>query len=67
MTELLTVNEAAELSRVNPVTIRRLLKARKIPGFRVGAGPRSDWRFRRDLLEKWVAERTVAVAGCSRE
>jgi excisionase family DNA binding protein len=47
--EVLTVTELAEYLKVTPSTIYRLLKARKIPGFRIG----SDWRFNRVQIDEW--------------
>jgi excisionase family DNA binding protein len=47
--EILTVAEVAEYLRVHPSTIYRLLKASKLPGFRIG----SDWRFSRDQIDEW--------------
>jgi excisionase family DNA binding protein len=37
----------------SPSTIYRLLKERKIPGFKLDA----DWRFSQESLERWVKER----------
>jgi excisionase family DNA binding protein len=50
--EILTLQETAELLRVHPSTIYRLLKARKIPSFKVGR----DWKFSRNSLDAWRHE-----------
>ena len=50
--EILTVKEVCEVFQVHEATIYRLAKAGKIPGFRVG----SDWRFRKDVIMRWMAE-----------
>jgi excisionase family DNA binding protein len=40
-----------------PVTLYKLIRAGKIPSFRVG----SDWRFQQDLIERWMAEESKDV------
>ena len=52
--EILTVKEVCELFQVHETTLYRLAKAGNIPGFRVG----SDWRFRKDVIMRWMADRT---------
>jgi len=47
--EILTVDELAEYLRVHRSTIYRLVKARKLPAFRIG----SDWRFNREQIDEW--------------
>jgi excisionase family DNA binding protein len=47
--EILTVTELAEYLRVHRTTIYRLLRARKLPAFKVG----SDWRFNREHIDEW--------------
>ncbi len=49
---ILTVRELSEYLRVHPTTVYRLLRAKKIPGFRVG----SDWRFGIDMIDRWLSE-----------
>ena len=46
---VLTVAELAEYLSVSRATIYKLLKAGKIPSFRIG----SDWRFKREHIEQW--------------
>jgi excisionase family DNA binding protein len=53
MSKVMTLEGLAELLRVHPSTIYRLLRKRKIPGFKLG----SDWRFSQELVERWVKER----------
>jgi excisionase family DNA binding protein len=55
--EVLTIKEISDLLRVHQSTVYKLVREGKIPSFRVG----SDWRFRRDLIERWVAERSVGA------
>jgi excisionase family DNA binding protein len=47
---LMTVAEVTQYLRIHRVTLYRLLKANKIPGFRVG----SDWRFSRQAIDRWM-------------
>jgi excisionase family DNA binding protein len=49
----LNLTEAAAYLRVHPGTLRRLVKAQGIPGFKVG----TDWRIRPEVLEQWRRER----------
>jgi excisionase family DNA binding protein len=41
--------EAAQYLRIHRTTLHRLLKAQKIPAFRIG----SDWRFNREQIDRW--------------
>ena len=52
---VLTVKEVCYLLRVHPTTIYKLTKEGKIPSFRIG----SYWRFRTDLIERWMAEKSM--------
>ena len=47
--KILTVPEVAELLRVHPSTIYRLLREKKISAFKLG----SDWRFNLLQIDKW--------------
>jgi excisionase family DNA binding protein len=49
---VLTIGEVAELLRVHPTTIYRLIKRGAIPGFKVGG----NWRISAAALDKWIAE-----------
>lgn len=50
--KVLTVRELSEYLRVHPTTVYRLLRARQLPGFRVG----SEWRFSIDMIDRWRSE-----------
>jgi excisionase family DNA binding protein len=50
---VMTVKELADYLKVHPSTIYRLLKTGQLPAFRVG----SDWRFNKEEINKWLAER----------
>jgi len=46
-----TITEVAEILRVHPTTIYRLIKRGILPGVRVG----SSWRISRASIEIWLA------------
>ena len=48
--ELLTIKEVSAVLRIHPTTLYRLAKQGEIPAFRIG----SDWRFRKDAIERWT-------------
>lgn len=48
---LFTVQELATYLRMRPVTIYKHAKARKLPGFKVGA----NWRFKKATIDRWIA------------
>jgi excisionase family DNA binding protein len=56
--KILTISEVAELLKVHPITVYRLIKQRKLPAFRIGR----VLRFDADQLEDWlrVTQRNVA-------
>jgi excisionase family DNA binding protein len=55
--EILTVKEISDLLQVHQPTIYKMVRQGKIPSFRVGA----DWRFRKDLIERWMAEKSMSA------
>jgi excisionase family DNA binding protein len=61
MTVVLTLEEVAEVLKVHPSTIYRLLKKHSIPAFKIGA----DWRFNQDSIETWIKDRE-AIDGLDR-
>ena len=61
--EILTTKEAAVLLRIHHVTIERLLKAGKLPGFRLGAN--GHWRLRRRDLVDIISSDLVRMRACS--
>ena len=54
--KVLTVRELSEYLRVHPTTVYRLLRAKQLPGFRVG----SEWRFSVDMIDRWRSEEETA-------
>ena len=55
--DILTMKNLCDLLQIHQSTAYRLIKKRKIPSFRIG----SDWRFRKDLIVRWMAEQTTAL------
>ncbi|NQU42392.1 helix-turn-helix domain-containing protein [bacterium] len=53
--DFLTVEEMAEMLKVNPRTIQRLVNRKELPAVRVG----KQWRFRREWVEEWLDKQTV--------
>ena len=49
---VLTIGEVAEMLRVHPTTVYRLLKRGDIPGFKIGG----NWRVSVNALERWMSE-----------
>ena len=47
--ETYTADEIAQYLRVHPYTVKRLARAGKIPGFKVG----EQWRFDAQEIEAW--------------
>jgi excisionase family DNA binding protein len=45
----LTVDELSEYLQVHRTTIYRMLKERRLPGFRIG----SYWRFNLETIKQW--------------
>ena len=58
---IMTVDEVAEYLNLHPLTVRRLARDGEIPAFKVGR----QWRIKRELLEKWIADRSAQNAGAS--
>jgi excisionase family DNA binding protein len=52
--EILTVKEVCGILQIDRSTLYRLLRQGKIPSFKIG----KDWRFRSDVIERWIAEQT---------
>jgi excisionase family DNA binding protein len=50
--EIMTVKDVAVYLKMKPVTIYKLAKEGRIPAFRVA----SFWRFKKDLIDKWLSE-----------
>ena len=57
--ETYTADEIAEYLRVHPYTVKRLARAGKIPGFKVG----EQWRFDVQEIEEWKKNRGKVETG----
>ena len=53
MPELLNVEDVAKVLQLHSMTVYRLVKEGKLPGFKVGG----CWRFHRSALEDWMVDR----------
>jgi excisionase family DNA binding protein len=53
--EVLTVKDVCDLLQVHPSTLYKMIRQGKIPVFRIG----SDWRFRKDAIMRWMAEKST--------
>jgi len=51
---IMTVDQAAKHLGLEPLTLRRLAMNGGIPAFRIGR----QWRFMRELIDEWLAERS---------
>ena len=54
--EILTLKEVAQYLKLAEKTAYRLAAEGKLPGFKVGG----SWRFKREEIEKWIAEQSSA-------
>jgi len=51
--QILNVEEVARMLHLHVMTVYRLVKEGKLPGFKVGG----RWRFHRSALEDWMVDR----------
>jgi excisionase family DNA binding protein len=58
--QMMTMSECAAYLHVHETTIRRLLKRRAIPGFRLGT---RVWRFDKDAIDAWRLGQKLASGG----
>jgi excisionase family DNA binding protein len=61
--KLLTAKETAELLRVKPQWVYRMIRRGELPGVRLGRQLRVD----EDALKAWVAKRNVSENGRDRD
>jgi len=54
--EILTVRELARYLKMNKHTIYRLARKGVLPGAKIGG----EWRFRKDLIDKWIEEESLS-------
>ena len=53
---MLTVDKVAAYLKLHPLIVRRLARRGDIPAVKIGR----QWRVRRDLLERWMEERSMS-------
>lgn len=53
-TQIMTPREAAKYLGLHLVTVYRLIKKGELPGFKIGG----QWRFKKDLLDEWIARKS---------
>lgn len=58
---LLNVAQVAELYGLDPETVRRMTRTGEIPGFKVGKGRNSPYRYRLASLEADMTRREKAM------
>ncbi len=49
-TDVMTVAQVAEVLRLHPLTVRRMVNEGTLPAFKVGR----QWRVKRAILEQWM-------------
>jgi excisionase family DNA binding protein len=57
MSAWLTPREASDYARVNPVTLKRAVKAGRLQAFRINGG--RLLRYRREDIDQWLAAAPV--------
>ena len=58
---IMTVDEVAKYLSLHPLTVRRLARDGEIPAVKVGR----QWRIKRELLDRWIADRSTRNADVS--
>ncbi|MBN1936933.1 MAG: helix-turn-helix domain-containing protein [Anaerolineae bacterium] len=59
----MTIDEVSEYLQLHPLTVRRLARDGDIPAAKIGR----QWRVKRDLLDRWLAEEAMKNVGLSPE
>jgi excisionase family DNA binding protein len=59
----MTVDEVAEYLDLHPLTVRRLARDGEIPAFEIGR----QWRVKRAILDRWLAEESMKNVAFSAE
>ena len=60
---IMTIDEVAEYLDLHPLTVRRLARDGEIPAFKVGR----QWRIKRAILDRWLAEESMKNVALSPE
>jgi excisionase family DNA binding protein len=56
--EVMTLREASQYLGITPDTLYKRLSEDKIPAFKLG----NRWRFKKDLLDRWIEKRSERAA-----
>jgi excisionase family DNA binding protein len=56
---IMTIADVAEYLGLHELTVRRLAREGAIPALKLGR----QWRVKRDLLEKWIENRSMENLG----
>ena len=56
---IMTISEVAEYLGLHELTVRRLAREGQLPALKLGR----QWRVKRDLLEKWIEQRSLDNVG----
>ena len=51
--DIMDIKGLAEYLQIHPATVYKLVRAGKIPGFKIGY----DWRFHKRLIDNWIVEK----------
>jgi excisionase family DNA binding protein len=57
--QIMTIADVAEYLGLHELTVRRLAREGAIPALKLGR----QWRVKRDLLEKWIDNRSMENLG----
>ena len=60
---IMTIDEVAEYLNLHPLTVRRLARDGEIPAFKIGR----QWRVKRAILDRWLAEESTKNVALSPE
>lgn len=60
---IMTIAEVAEYLGLHELTVRRLAREGQLPALKLGR----QWRVKKDLLEKWIGQRSMDNIGLSDE
>ena len=55
--EVMTLREASQYLGITPDTLYKRLIEDRIPAFKLG----NRWRFKKDLLDRWIEKRSERV------
>jgi len=58
MNDILTVREIANYLRMEDHTIYRMARKGQIPAFKASG----QWRFKKDLIDRWIEEKSLENA-----